>query len=52
MKRKVNNSHLTWCNYMIHKTNKIIAVKEADTILKGIKTNGMTRNELIEALSE
>ena len=46
--------HIDFCNYMVQKaTAPILTVKkQKQNKYTGIKTNGLTRNELINALAE
>ena len=46
--------HDTWCNYMINKTTstRIMTVKTTQKLSRGIKSNRMTRNEIILALAK
>ena len=46
--------HIDFCNYMVQKaTAPILTVKkQKQNEYTGIKTNGLSRNELIIALSE
>ena len=44
--------HIDFCNYMVQKaTAPILTVKAETKKTLGIRTNGMSRNELIKALA-
>ena len=53
MSNKGKQIHTVWCNYMVEKaTNNGLTYRKEEVKKSGIKSNGMTRNELILALAE
>lgn len=51
MIRTRKESHTLFCNYMVNKAKERMENMKQKTSF-GLKTSGMTRNELIEALSK
>ena len=53
MSNKAKQIHNTWCKYMVEKaTNNTLKYSKEEIKKSGIKSSGMTRNELILALAE
>ena len=53
MSNKAKQIHNTWCNYMVEKaTDNTLKYRNKEVNKSGIKSSGMTRNELILALAE
>ena len=53
MSNKAKQIHNTWCNYMVEKaTNNTLKYRNEEVKKSGIKSNGMSRTELILALAE
>ena len=52
--RSAQEIHDAWCNYMVNKATaprRIISTKTTQKLPTGIKSNRMTRNEIILALA-
>ena len=53
MSNKAKQIHNNYCNYMVEKaTNNTLKYRNVELKKSGVKSNGMTRNELILALAE
>ena len=53
MSNKAKQIHNNYCNYMVEKaTNNTLKYRNEEVKKIGIKSNGMTKNELILALAE
>ena len=53
MSKKGKQIHAVWCDYMVEKaTNNILIYRKEEVKKSGVKSNNMTRNELIFALSK
>ena len=53
MSNKGKQIHNNYCNYMIEKaTNNVLTYSKEEIKKSGIKSNNMSRNELILALAE
>ena len=53
MSNKGKQIHNTWCDYMVEKaSNASLKYRKEEIKKSGIKSNGMTRSELILALAE
>ena len=53
MSNKAKQLHNTWCNYMVEKaSNTSLKYRNEEVKKYGIKSNNMSRNELILALAE
>ena len=53
--RSAQEIHNAWCDYMINKASaprRITSVKATQKLPTGIKSNRMTRNEIILALAK
>ena len=53
--RTAKEIHTAWCDYMVNKASspqRIISVRTAQKLPSGIKSNRMTRNEIILALAK
>ena len=53
--RSAQEIHNAWCDYMVNKASaprRIISTKTTHKLPTGIKSNRMTRNELILALAK
>ena len=53
--RSAQEIHNAWCDYMVNKATaprRIVSTKTMQKLPTGIKTNRMTRNEIILALAK
>lgn len=53
--RSAQEIHNAWCDYMVNKASaprRIISTKTTQKLPSGIKSNRMTRNEIILALAK
>ena len=53
--RSAQETHDAWCDYMVHKASaprRIISTKTTQKLPTGIRSNRMTRNEIILALAK
>ena len=53
--RSAQEIHNAWCDYMINKASapqRIVSVRTVQKLPHGIKSNRMTRNEIILALAK
>ena len=53
--RSAQEIHKAWCDYMINKASapqRITSIRTAQKLTSGIKSNRMTRNEIILALAK
>ena len=53
--RSAQEIHDAWCDYMVHKATaprRIVSTKTMQKLPSGIRSNRMTRNEIILALAK